>query len=214
MSRTRVKICGITSAQDAEIAVAAGADAIGLVFYPPSPRYVSIEQASEICRGLPAFVTVVALTVDLPAGEVDELLNRLPIDVLQFHGDESPEHCAKFGKPYLKALRIRPGMDIDGEIRRYSEANSVLLDAYRKGVPGGTGECFDWELIPEQHRSRIVLAGGLSPDNVAGAIAAIRPYAVDVSGGVEREPGVKDEQKVQAFMQQVLKANHGDGASP
>ena len=207
MSRTRVKICGITSPQDADTAVAAGADAIGLVFYPPSSRNVSVAQARAICERAPAFVSVVALTVDKPAEEIEMLLQQLPIDLLQFHGDETPEFCGQFGKPFLKALRVRPELDIEAEMARYSNARSILLDAYRKGVPGGTGESFDWQLIPQQQRPRIVLAGGLNPDNVATAIAEVKPYAVDVSGGVESAPGVKDPQKVAAFIQQAIRAS-------
>lgn len=204
LPRTRVKICGITSPGDAQTAVAAGADAIGLVFYPPSPRNVTLEQARAICDGLPAFVSVVALSVNMPTLELNALLQQLPIGVLQFHGDESPEHCRQFGKPYMKALRVKPELDVEAEMLRYQHANSILLDAYRKGVPGGTGECFDWELIPEHCRSEIVLAGGLTPDNVGNAIATVNPYAVDVSGGVESAPGVKDPLKVVEFIQRVL----------
>ena len=207
VARTRIKICGITSPEDAEQAVVAGADAIGLVFYEPSPRHVSLQQAAVICERLPAFVTVVALSVNKPAGELRELLERLPIGLLQFHGDESPEQCSQFGVPYLKALRVRPELDIEQEMAHYGDARSILLDAYRKGVPGGTGERFDWQLIPEQCRSKVVLAGGLTPDNVARAIAEVSPYAVDVSGGVERAPGIKDPEKVHAFIQQVTRAD-------
>lgn len=198
----------MTSVRDAHYAVAAGADAIGLVFYPPSPRHVSIEQATDICRSLPAFVTVVALCVDMPAAEVNELIEQLPVDLLQFHGDESPEFCEQFNRPYMKALRVRPELDIKQAIQRYASASSILLDAYRKGVPGGTGERFDWELIPVECRSHIVLAGGLTPANVASAIAAVKPYAVDVSGGVESAPGIKDQEKITAFIQQAQVASN------
>lgn len=183
--------------------MAAGADAIGLVFYPPSPRHVTLEQAAAICAQLPVFVSVVALSVDMPVAELQTVLQQVPIDVLQFHGEESPEHCQQFGKPYLKALRVRPELDIDAAMQRYHGANGILLDAYRKGVPGGTGERFDWELIPVHCRSKIVLAGGLTPENVGEAVATVKPYAVDVSGGVEKAPGVKDAQKVADFIQQA-----------
>lgn len=207
VGRTRVKICGITSARDAQYAVDAGADAIGLVFYPPSPRYVSIEQAAEICSQLPAFITTVALCVDMPAAEVDALLQSLPIDLLQFHGDEGPGYCDQFKQPYMKAIRVAPDMAVEAEIRRFPGATGILLDTYRKGVPGGTGEQFDWQLIPQNLRSSIVLAGGLNAGNIAKAIASVGPYAVDVSGGVEISPGQKAADKIQAFMQQVALAD-------
>lgn len=208
MRRTRVKVCGITRSGDARHAVNAGADAIGLVFYPQSPRNVSIEQARAICAGLPPFVTVVALCVDKPVVEVQALLSELPVDLLQFHGDEAPEYCAQFGKPFIKALRVRSDVDVSQQIARYSAANGILLDTYRKGMPGGTGESFDWQLIPAAHRANIVLAGGLTPANVAAAIAAVGPYAVDVSGGVESAPGVKDAAKITAFIEQVNRAGN------
>lgn len=207
MNRTRVKICGITSPRDADYAVSAGADAIGLVFHEASPRNVSIEQAREICRHVPAFVSIVALTVNKPAAEVEALLHHLPIELLQFHGDESPEHCARFSRPFIKVLRVREELDIEKEIGRYGTARSILLDTYRAGVPGGTGESFDWELIPLHHRPSIVLAGGLTPANIADAVERISPFAVDVSGGVESAPGVKDRQKIQAFIAHVAQAD-------
>lgn len=207
MGRTRVKICGITSARDAQYAVDSGADAIGLVFYPPSPRAVSIEQARDICSQLPAFVTVVALCVDKSAAEVTELLRALPVDLLQFHGNESADFCGQFSRPYMKAIRVSENMDVAAEMLRYPGASAILLDTYRKGVPGGTGEQFDWGLVPAGQRSRVVLAGGLNPGNIANAIATVGPYAVDVSGGVELEPGKKDPQKIADFMQQVIMAD-------
>lgn len=181
----------------------AGADALGLVFYEPSPRYVSIQAAQVICSQLPAFVSVVALCVDKPAEDVKALVQQLPIDVLQFHGSETPDYCEQFSTPWLKAIRVATDSDVGGEIERFSSARGILLDTYRKGVPGGTGERFDWELIPEAHRAQIILAGGLTAGNVARAIETVGPYAVDVSGGVESSPGVKDPKKIRAFMQQV-----------
>ena len=207
MSRTRIKICGITNPDDALLAVAAGADAIGLVFYKPSPRAVTVEQAVAICQVIPAFVSVVALTVDADDALINEITTRLPISLLQFHGNESPEICAKSGRPYMKAIRMKPELDISSEIVRFEGASSILLDAYRKGVPGGTGESFDWDLIPADYRSRIVLAGGLNPANVEQAILQVRPYAVDVSGGVEREKGIKDKAKIAEFMRGVERAD-------
>ncbi len=207
MTRTRIKICGITSPDDAKLAIEAGADALGLVFYEPSPRFVSTEQAKEICKVVPAFVSVVGLCVDKDKSEVDALVKQLPIDLLQFHGDESPSFCEQFDRPYIKAIRMRPELDVSEQIERYNRARSILLDAYRKGIPGGTGEQFNWKLIPEQHRSKIILAGGLKPENIQNAIQTVQPYAVDVSGGVECSPGVKDRQKVLEFVKRVAIAN-------
>jgi phosphoribosylanthranilate isomerase len=201
--RTRVKICGLTRVGDAEAAAACGADAIGLVFYAKSPRAVDIPTAQTLVAALPPFVTTVGLFVDPPEDFVEEVLAAVPLDLLQFHGDEAPEFCAAFGRPWLKALRVRPGIDLDREAQRYVNATGLLLDAYRAGVPGGTGETFDWALIPSVLRSRIVLAGGLTADNVADAIVQVRPYAVDVSGGVEAAKGIKDRDKIEAFMNGV-----------
>jgi phosphoribosylanthranilate isomerase len=201
--RTRVKICGLTRVGDAEAAAACGADAIGLVFYAKSPRAVDIPTAQTLVAALPPFVTTVGLFVDPPEDLVEEVLAAVPLDLLQFHGDEAPEFCAAFGRPWLKALRVRPGIDLDREAQRYVNATGLLLDAYRAGVPGGTGETFDWALIPSVLRSRIVLAGGLTADNVADAIVQVRPYAVDVSGGVEAAKGIKDRDKIEAFMNGV-----------
>lgn len=201
--RTRVKICGITRPEDALAAVEAGADAIGLVFYPPSPRVVTPEQARAICAVLPPFVTVTALFVDAAEAAVRGLLDRLPIDLLQFHGDEPPAYCECFRRPYMKALRVRPELDLNGQAAGYRSAAALLLDAYRPGVPGGTGETFDWGLIPRDLGCPVVLAGGLNAGNVARAIARVRPYAVDVSGGVERAKGIKDKAKIEAFMNEV-----------
>lgn len=203
MRRTRVKICGLTRAGDAQAAAAAGADAIGLVFYAKSPRAVDAAQAGAVLAALPPFVTRVGLFVDAPAAFVTEVLGAVPLDLLQFHGEEPPDYCAAFGRPWIKALRVRPGLNLAGEARRYGAAAALMLDAYRPGVPGGTGESFDWGLIPPGMGPRIVLAGGLTPDNVAEAIARVRPYAVDVSGGVESTRGIKDSAKIDAFMQGV-----------
>ena len=208
--RTRVKICGITRPEDALAAARAGADAIGLVFYPPSPRAVSISQAAEIVRRLPPFVSSVGLFVDALPETVNEVLQTVPLDLLQFHGEESPEACGRYGRPYIKALRMRPDLDLAAMEQRYHQAAGLLLDSYQPGLPGGTGETFDWERIPDSMRQRIILAGGLSPDNVASAIARIRPYAVDVSGGVEREKGIKDEARISAFMRGVESAKRQD----
>lgn len=201
--RTRVKICGITSRQDAQTAVRLGADALGLVFYPPSPRCVSVEEARGIVERLPPFVCVVGLFVNPSREEIGEVLGGVRIDLIQFHGSECPDYCAEHGRPYIKAIRMRPDVDLLAEEARYAGANGLLLDAYRPGVPGGTGEAFDWSRIPPGLAGRVILAGGLTPDNVADAVRQVRPYAVDVSGGVEREKGGKDPDKIARFMQGV-----------
>lgn len=200
MTAVRVKICGITRVEDALAAAAAGADAIGLVFYAKSPRAVDIEQAREILAVLPPFVTSVGLFVDAERSELERILASVPLDLLQFHGDESVQQCEAFGRPYIKALRVKAGDDIAAQVARYPSAQGILLDAYVEGVPGGTGEAFDWSLIPQTLSKPLILAGGLRLDNVAEAVSRVRPYAVDVSGGVEASKGVKDVEKVDAFI--------------
>lgn len=200
MTAVRVKICGITRVEDALAAAAAGADAIGLVFYAKSPRAVDIEQAREILAALPPFVTSVGLFVDAERSELERILASVPLDLLQFHGDESVQQCEAFGRPYIKALRVKAGDDIAAQVACYPSAQGILLDAYVEGVPGGTGEAFDWSLIPQALSKPLILAGGLRPDNVAEAVSRVRPYAVDVSGGVEASKGVKDVEKVGAFI--------------
>ena len=200
MNAIRVKICGITSVDDAQIAVEAGADAIGLVFYAPSPRAVSIEQAREIAASVGPLVTVVGLFVNADEALVCKVLANVALHVLQFHGDESSEFCEQFQRPYMKAIRMRPELDVSQAIAEYPSAAGILLDAYRPGVPGGTGETFDWQRVPAQAAKPIVLAGGLTPENVALAVQSIRVYGVDVSGGVEFAPGKKDAQKVEQFI--------------
>lgn len=203
MSAVRIKICGITRIEDALAAVAAGADAIGLVFYAKSPRAVTPAQAKAIVAALPPFVTSVGLFVDMPRAELRQLLAEVPLDLLQFHGDESPEDCAGHGRPFIKALRVKPGDDVAAAIARYSEAAGILLDTYVPGTPGGTGEAFDWSLVPRDAAKPVVLAGGLTPDNVGDAVRQVRPYAVDVSGGVEASKGIKDAAKIKAFIQRA-----------
>lgn len=203
---TRVKICGITSLNDAMAAVEAGASALGFVFYEPSPRYVSPESAGEIIRQLPPFVTTVGLFVNAAADTVAEVVQQTGIDLLQFHGDEPEVFCRGFDRPYIKAFRVRPELDVAEQIAHYPSARGVLLDAYRPGVPGGTGEVFDWALIPPELASGIILAGGLSAENVAQAIERVAPYAVDVSGGVEAAPGRKDAARINAFMAAVKRS--------
>ncbi|MBS7424221.1 phosphoribosylanthranilate isomerase [Pseudomonas syringae] len=203
MSAVRSKICGITRIEDALAAAEAGADAIGLVFYPKSPRAVTVLQARAIIAALPPFITTVGLFVNASRCELNETLDAVALDMLQFHGDETPEECDGYHRPYIKALRVKAGDDIAGVCRTYRNARGVLLDTYVEGVPGGTGETFDWELIPDDLDKPVILAGGLTSANVAQAIAQVRPYAVDVSGGVEKSKGIKDREKILAFMSAV-----------
>lgn len=204
--RTRVKICGLTREQDVEAAVGAGADALGFVFYGPSPRNVSIAKAVELVKGLPPYVTSVALFVNAAADEIARVVDEVGIDLLQFHGDEPPEFCDTHERPWMRALRMRPEVDPLAEAGRFGAARGLLLDAYRPGVPGGTGETFDWARIPADLASRIVLAGGLTPSNVRQAVRQVRPYGVDVSGGVESDKGIKDAEKIKAFIEEVRHA--------
>ena len=204
--RTRVKICGITRAQDALEAVKQGADAIGLVFYPKSPRNVSAAQAAEIVSKIPAFITVVGLFVDAEPAFVQEVLSVVRLDLLQFHGDETPSACRQYSRPYMKAIRVKNGTNLVQYAADYADARALLLDAFAEGVPGGTGLVFDWSLIPQNLPLPIVLAGGLNAENVGVAIEQVRPYAVDVSGGVEASKGIKDAAKIAAFMRGVSNA--------
>ena len=204
--RTRVKICGITRAQDALEAVKQGADAIGLVFYPKSPRNVSATQAAEIVSQIPAFVTVVGLFVDAEPAFIQEVISSVKLDLLQFHGDETPSACRQYSRPYMKAIRVKNGTNLVQYAADYADARALLLDAFAEGVPGGTGLVFDWSLIPQNLPLPIVLAGGLNAENVGVAIEQVRPYAVDVSGGVEASKGIKDAAKIAAFMRGVSNA--------
>jgi len=203
LSAVRSKICGITRIEDALLAAEAGADAIGLVFYAKSPRAVDVRQARAIIAALPPFVTTVGLFVDASSCELGEILDAVPLDLLQFHGDESPAFCDGFRRPYIKALRVKPGDDIAARVEAYKDAAGILLDTYVPGIPGGTGEAFDWSLVPQGLSKPIILAGGLTAENVAEAIKQVRPYAVDVSGGVEASKGIKDAEKIRAFMRAV-----------
>ncbi|BCU07283.1 N-(5'-phosphoribosyl)anthranilate isomerase [Allochromatium tepidum] len=203
ISRTRVKICGLTRVSDIAAVVAAGADAVGFVFHPASPRAVTPEQAAGLCRALPPFVTAVGLFVDASVETIEATLEQVPLDLLQFHGNESPEFCAGFGRRWIKALRMRPGIDPAAERERFAGADGLLLDAYEPGRAGGTGQCFDWARIPPDIAPEILLAGGLTPENVAEAIERVRPYGVDVSGGVEAARGLKEPELIFAFMQGV-----------
>lgn len=199
----RVKICGISRNEDLSTACAAGADALGFVFYAKSPRNLSIEQAASLIKALPPFVQSVGLFVDAEPGFVRALLEAVPLDLLQFHGGENPEYCRQFGRPYLKAVRVRPGVDLVKYASDFSDARALLLDAFVPGVPGGTGERFDWRLIPAGLNKPIILSGGLNPDNVAEAVQTVQPWAVDVSSGVESAPGIKDAAKVAAFIERA-----------
>jgi phosphoribosylanthranilate isomerase len=205
--RTRIKICGITSAEDARMAADAGADAIGLVFYPPSPRAVDVERAAEIVAALPPFVTPVALFVDPQPREVEHVLAACSVGLLQFHGDEPPSLCRAFGLPYLKAIRVRPEVDLLQSLAPYDDAAGWLLDAFHDGLYGGTGRAFDWDLVPRASARPLVLSGGLSPENVAEAVRKVRPWAVDVSSGVESARGIKDAARVARFIAGVRNAD-------
>ncbi|MHA7815259.1 MAG: phosphoribosylanthranilate isomerase [Pseudohaliea sp.] len=207
VTRTRIKVCGITRPEDAAAATAAGVDAIGLVFHPASPRAVTPAQAAAVARAAGPLVTVVALFVDAPQERVREVLAAVPVGLLQFHGNEDPGTCACFERPFLKALRMAPGLPVEEVAARYAAASGILLDSYRPGVPGGTGETFDWHRTPAALRSRLVLAGGLRPENVGEAITRVGPAAVDVSGGVEVSPGVKDAARIAAFVAAVREAD-------
>jgi phosphoribosylanthranilate isomerase len=205
--RTRVKICGFTRVEDAVFAARLSVDAIGLVFYPPSPRHVEIEQAIKIVNALPAFTSVVALFVDEQEARIREVLAQVSIDCLQFHGDEPAEACRIYGRRYIKAVRMQDGIDISALALHYHDAAGLLLDAYHPGAKGGTGSQFDWELIPRQCTLPVILAGGLDETNAKQAVQTVKPYALDVSSGVEAEKGVKDSLKMAAFIKQV---NEGD----
>lgn len=205
--RTRVKICGFTRVEDAVFAAHAGVDAIGLVFYPPSPRNVEIEQAVKIVNALPAFTSVVALFVDEKEARIREILARVSIDCLQFHGDEPADACRIYHKRYIKAVRMLDGIDIGALALHYRDAAGLLLDAYHANARGGTGSQFDWGLVPKRLALPIILAGGLDVTNVKQAIQTVRPYALDVSSGVEAEKGVKDPLKIAAFIKQVIEGD-------
>jgi len=206
MPPVRCKICGITRIEDALAAVQAGADALGLVFYAKSPRAVSLEQAKAIRAALPPFICVTGLFVNASREQIAQTLKAVPLDLLQFHGDESPEDCAGFGRPWIKALRVGAANDIKSQAARYPGACGILLDSQVIGQYGGTGAVFDWSLIPTDFNRPLILAGGLNPQNVAQAIAKVRPFAVDVSGGVEAAKGIKDAEKMRSFIGEVRKA--------
>ena len=200
---TLIKICGITTREDAKMACDSGANAIGLVFYPPSPRYVSIEQAQDVVNSLPPFTMSVGLFVNATREEIEQVIEQVAIDIIQFHGDETEAFCASFSRPYIKAVRMKEGLDLYSLEKEFASARGLLLDAYKKGVPGGTGETFNWDKVPHDLNRPIILAGGLDAGNVAQAIKIAKPYAVDVSGGVEASKGKKDPQKIIQFVANV-----------
>ncbi|MBS0336511.1 MAG: phosphoribosylanthranilate isomerase [Proteobacteria bacterium] len=204
--RTRVKICGITRTADATAAADAGADAIGFVFYPPSPRFVQVDQAIALRDALPPFVQTVALFVNPERRQVLEVLERVRPSMLQFHGEEAPAFCAGFGTPWLKACRVKPGVDLLEYFRAYPGASGWLADAYVEGY-GGAGQSFDWSLVPAERDRPLVLSGGLGVGNVREAVRRVRPWAVDVSSGVESAKGIKDAAKIAAFIQEVKNAD-------
>jgi phosphoribosylanthranilate isomerase len=201
--RVRVKICGITRVEDALSAIENGADAIGMVFYAPSTRCVSVAQAIDIANRIPAFVSVVGLFVNAEASFVRDVISQVKLDMLQFHGDETPDECARFRLPFIKAIRVKSDTNLVQCAEDFSASKALLLDTYTEGVVGGTGHVFDWNLIPGSLAKPVILAGGLNAQNVAQAITQVKPYAVDVSGGVEISKGIKNAEKIAAFMQQV-----------
>ena len=206
--RTRIKVCGITREEDAQAAAALGADAIGLVFYGPSPRYVTLERARAIANAAPPFLTTTAVFVNPTRDEVERVILSCGATLLQFHGDEPAEFCAGFSRPYIKAARIRPGMNLLEYLSPYASARAWMLDAFHSELWGGTGGTFDWSLVPKDLAKPVILSGGLTRDNVGEAIRRTRPYAVDVSTSVEVAKGVKDPAKIAAFIGAV---KHEDG---
>lgn len=208
-SRTRIKICGIREARHALVAADAGADAIGLVFYRESPRFVTPGTAANVVAVLPPFVATVGLFVDAPEAKVRETLGQVRLDLLQFHGTETPEFCASFGVPYVRAVPMGPQVDLLEWAGRFSSARALLLDAHEPGQPGGTGRTFDWAVIPRDLPIPLILSGGLTIDNVGRAVREVRPWAVDVSSGVEASRGSKDPHKIVEFIRSVQREDAG-----
>lgn len=207
LSRTRVKICGITSAKDAQIAIRFGADALGFIFYEPSKRYIDPIRVAEIVAVLPPFVNTVAVVVDLELEELKRIIRLSGVDYIQFHGSEDPLMCRDVGLPYLKAVRVKPDTDIAAMADRYEDAKGLLLDTFVTDLPGGTGHSFDWSSIPKSMNMPLFLAGGLNSENVHDALVQVRPYGVDISSGVEKSPGIKDPNKVKRFIASVRAAD-------
>ena len=206
-ARTRIKICGITRIDDARAAIAAGVDAVGLVFYPRSPRCLDIESARSIVDQLPPLVTVVGVFVNQTIEQVREIADRASLDILQLHGDETPEQCRRYGQPYIKGVRMRDDVDLTATAYAYSDCRGLLLDTYKPGTEGGTGETFSWKRIPATMIKPVILAGGLNPANVGEAIETVRPFAVDVSSGVEKTQGVKDAREIERLVKAVRAAD-------
>ncbi|MHB8255803.1 MAG: phosphoribosylanthranilate isomerase [Acidiferrobacterales bacterium] len=207
--RTRVKICGITRLEDALAAADAGADAIGFVFEERSPRFIEPQQARAIALALPPFLTIVGLFVDAPAERIRQVLTEVPLGLLQFHGQEDPGECRQYGRPYLKAVHMRDGSEPQRALRLYQDALALVFDAYSPEAAGGIGRRFDWRWLPQGLGRRLILAGGLTSENVAEAIREVRPFAVDVSSGVECSKGIKDAARIDAFMRSVTIASGG-----
>ncbi|MHB1187503.1 phosphoribosylanthranilate isomerase [Thiobacillus sp.] len=203
----RVKICGITRLQDLHAACNAGADALGFVFYEKSPRHVTIATAAALVRELPPFVQSVGLFVNAEPAFIEAVLDAVPLDLLQFHGDETPVDCVRFGRPYIKGIRVTADTDLLKCAADFDTARGLLLDAWVPGVPGGTGESFDWKLIPLSLPKPVILSGGLTPANVADAVSQVRPWAVDVSSGVEAAKGIKDAHKIAQFIAKAKEAS-------
>ncbi|MEI6353853.1 MAG: phosphoribosylanthranilate isomerase [Methylococcus sp.] len=201
--RTRVKICGLTRIEDALAAVRLGADALGLVFYPESPRVVSVEVARSIIERLPPFITIVGLFVNEDPGTIADIVSEVRLDLLQFHGDETEADCQGFGRPFIKAIRMRSDLDLPAALARFPGASGFLVDAFEADAMGGTGRAFDWGRLTQAMAQNLIVAGGLRPDNVTAALKALRPYALDVSSGVEAQKGIKDEAKMAAFLSEV-----------
>lgn len=201
-AKPRIKVCGLTRVEDVQAAVAAGVDAIGLVFYAASPRHVTIAQAKVLCQAIPPFVTIVGLFVNASRAEVHRVIEAVPLNLLQFHGDETVDQCEGFGLPYLRAARVRPGVDLLEFASQFPSARALLLDTWTPAF-GGSGESFDWSLVPSSCPLPVILSGGLHPDNVAAAIRQVQPVAVDVSSGVESTKGIKDADKIRAFVEAV-----------
>ena len=204
---TRIKMCGMKTVEETRLAIEHGVHALGLNFFAPSPRYIDVNQAQAIRAIVPPFVSLVGVFVNHSATEVNAIRRALDLDVLQFHGDESAEFCAQFNQAYIKAIRVQAGMDVGAACDAYPSAAMILLDTYHKGLYGGTGDVFDWQQIPKDLMRRVMLAGGLSLENVGQAIQTIHPYALDVCGGIETEKGVKDPQKIIALMKEVHRVN-------
>jgi len=204
--RTRVKICGITRIEDAKAAAQAGTDAIGFVFDPKSPRHVHPDQALKIARALPPFITIVGLFVNAAPDTIEGVLSHVPLDLIQFHGNEKPEQCRRYHRPYIKAIHMKPDVDLREMARLYGDATGLLLDTYVADVAGGSGQAFDWNRIPRDLGKPVILAGGLTPENVAEAVRKVRPFAVDVSSGVEQSKGIKDAKKISDFIDAVAQA--------